>query len=145
MSDWSADDAQCESVRGSYYAYEERMSMKTDTSTETTTKALWDALSDIVENPENVIDSQERVAALDAIDLAFRQSTRRVVFIAIVDQPAVSNVFLVEDELRTRLIQNTHEYCLGYANAMYYHATEYELRAFRCGTGDAAIMQWEQV
>jgi hypothetical protein len=25
MSDWSADDAQCESVRVSYYAWEERM------------------------------------------------------------------------------------------------------------------------
>ena len=31
MCDWTADDAQCESVRGSYYAYEERKSMKTET------------------------------------------------------------------------------------------------------------------
>lgn len=72
-------------------------------------------------------------------------------FIAIVQQPAITNVFRVSGKdgaTRTRLFQDVGPACVGYAEA----AANYEatfgqilkIRRYRCGSGDATNLAWTE-
>ena len=67
-------------------------------------------------------------------------------YIAIVQQPACSNVILVKDGIKRRLFQHSHERCIGYAEAASIYeevAREFlEVHNFSCEAGDATKQIW---
>lgn len=68
-------------------------------------------------------------------------------YIAVVKQPVVSNVFLVnEDGSRTRLEQHTHSRCEGFAYGYSKAIGNVPVRFFECsGKGDATGQDWTRV
>ena len=71
-----------------------------------------------------------------------------ILYIAVVKQPAVSNVFLVTRNdfpaKRIRLEQNTFEYCTAFAYG-YAKQQNVAVRFFQCNKGDATRQNWEKL
>lgn len=68
-------------------------------------------------------------------------------YIAVVKQPAVSNVFIVKDDgSRERLEQHTHGHCEGFAYGYSKASGNLAVRFFECsGKGDATGQDWKRV
>lgn len=71
-----------------------------------------------------------------------------MMLLAIVRQPAVTNVFLVDKETNKpvrRLIQDTLEFCLGFASGYSMAVGPKEIEHFACDKGDAFSVKWESL
>ena len=66
--------------------------------------------------------------------------------IAIVRQPACSNVFICYEDkkLNTRVTQNTARFCEGAAFGLNY-GRNWPIQTFACEAGDAAKLKWHPV